>query len=496
MKFITSKEGENHTNYLARIVNITEDDFSPHPNPEVTALKRCRIGGDTLYNVIVGINSKPGKYIFFPALSKINSHFLSYCNLFRKPELNKNVNSKPGLFEDNGRVKTIRLKGTIDKKNEETGKVEKEFLTGAVSDGFLIELQTLLNFLIENFNIDIKEDDIESDIWFDTIEHNGKTFWLSKKYIIVNNVFKKETSYNKNKEKYRQKKLKKFNKVIPGQFKFHYDTVIVRKVPFLVQPNDYIHISSKVHGTSLIVSYVLCNQQLTWKQKISKWLTGHNFKQYDYLYASRTVIKNQYDINGNKSIGFYGCDIWGEAFKVIKPILKKGMTIYAEIIGYLPTGAYIQKNYDYGCVRPEEGEEYTYGKHFKINVYRITITNVDGDIHEFSPREVQIWCKNNGLVPVTELYYGKAKDLYPDLNIENHWHENFWDKMSVDKKFYMEMDSPDCNNKVPHEGVVIKIDDMIPRAMKLKCFSFLNKEQADLDKGISNIEDDQSLEEN
>ena len=52
------------------------------------------------------------------------------------------------------------------------------------------------------------------------------------------------------------------------------------------------------------------------------------------------------------------------------------------------------------------------------------------------------------------------------------------------------MNSPDCVNKVPHEGIVIKIDDGIARAFKLKTFAFLNKEQVLLDKGEENIEDE------
>ena len=53
----------------------------------------------------------------------------------------------------------------------------------------------------------------------------------------------------------------------------------------------------------------------------------------------------------------------------------------------------------------------------------------------------------------------------------------------------MELNSPDCINKVPHEGIVIKKEDMVPAAVKLKCFSFLNKEQQALDAGEANIED-------
>ena len=54
----------------------------------------------------------------------------------------------------------------------------------------------------------------------------------------------------------------------------------------------------------------------------------------------------------------------------------------------------------------------------------------------------------------------------------------------------MELNSPDCSNKVPHEGIVIKKEDMIPAAVKLKCWMFLNKtEQQALDAGEDNIED-------
>lgn len=51
------------------------------------------------------------------------------------------------------------------------------------------------------------------------------------------------------------------------------------------------------------------------------------------------------------------------------------------------------------------------------------------------------------------------------------------------------MDSPDCNNKVPHEGIVIKKEDMVSAAFKLKCFRFLQGEATELDAGESNIED-------
>ena len=40
----------------------------------------------------------------------------------------------------------------------------------------------------------------------------------------------------------------------------------------------------------------------------------------------------------------------------------------------------------------------------------------------------------------------------------------------------MELNSPDCTNSVPHEGIVIKKEDMHSAAWKLKAFKFIDKE--------------------
>lgn len=93
---------------------------------------------------------------------------------------------------------------------------------------------------------------------------------------------------------------------------------------------------------------------------------------------------------------------------------------------------------------------------------------------------MQQYCKSVGLTPVTEYYYGYAKDLYPELDSKDRdWAKKFLDKLSNDKRFYMECKSPSCVNKVPHEGIVIKKEDMIGHAWKLKCFKFVDKAQSD-----------------
>lgn len=121
---------------------------------------------------------------------------------------------------------------------------------------------------------------------------------------------------------------------------------------------------------------------------------------------------------------------------------------------------------------------------------RVKVIKLRGEISEgfILPKQVQQWCSKVGLTPVEECYYGRARDLYPD--IEYNWNENFLERLSNDKNFYMELDSPHCINKVPHKGLVFRLDDNPNISLKLKCFRFLNKEQELLDKGESNIEDE------
>ena len=449
MKLIKSTKA--NINYLAKVIDITN--FLPHPNAD--RMKIAQVGG---YKVCVGIDEPAGRYVYFPVNSEINPNLLSYCNLYRHTEKNANT-EKAGFFNDNGRVTAIKLRGFP-------------------SEGFLLPYEQLENFIADTLNL--KLSNVENNTDFDVATEGDKEFWICKKYIVVHHTAQGQSNSNK-----RQKKVARFNKVIDTQFHFHYDTVRIQNDKWAIVPNDIISITEKIHGTSGISAYVLCKKKPSLINKIKGWFGNTNI-EYDYLYSSRSVIKNATEITNPG--GYYGCDIWAEADKIIRPHLQKGMTIYYEIVGFLPTGKYIQKNYDYGCVPPEAGEPFTHEKHFKVRVYRITMTNVDGYVHEFSAKEVQEWCKANDLIPVTEYFYGYAKDLY-NIPVDDNWTDTFWDTMANDKNFYMECDSPSCSNNVAHEGLVIKKEDMISRAWKLKCFYFLNGEQKELDAGEENIED-------
>ena len=120
MKLTVSKQA--NINYLAKIVELTT--FHNHPNPEVTKLKCVYVDG---YNIIVGIDSEPGKYVYFPTSSQVNPDLLRFANLYRHGSLNADPD-QTGMFEDNGRVKAIKLKGCI-------------------SEGFLLPADVLKNWI-------------------------------------------------------------------------------------------------------------------------------------------------------------------------------------------------------------------------------------------------------------------------------------------------------------------------------------------------------------
>ena len=166
------------------------------------------------------------------------------------------------------------------------------------------------------------------------------------------------------------------------------------------------------------------------------------------------------------------------------------MTIYGEIFGYL-TGEskMIQKGYDYRC-KPG---------HNKMMIYRITTDIGEGKKYEWDVLEVRDFTNKlieehpeiaEWLQPITILYHGTLKDLYPYVSIENHWHETVLSFMQNDKEhFGMELNEPLCETKVPREGIVLRIDnDPVNEAFKLKTIKFREKEKSLIDSGEVDME--------
>ena len=128
----------------------------------------------------------------------------------------------------------------------------------------------------------------------------------------------------------------------------------------------------------------------------------------------------------------------------------------------------------------------------------LTLTNKYNAVWVYSKTKVHFWKKPiwrdelnirtvaSKIKPITILYNGLMKDLYPDLDLRNHWNENVLSRMKKDKNFGMEENEPMCKNELPREGIVLRInDDPVAEAFKLKCLKFLGKEAEDMDKGVT-----------
>lgn len=382
--------------------------------------------------------------MFFPVETQLSNEYLSANNLYRKTEMNTDQTQK-GYFEENGRIKCIKFRGHN-------------------SEGLFMPLKSLaftLGVSLDNYSGILNERDE-----FDKINNIKICQKYVPKYINVQ---------GNSKEK--QSKQPKVSKIVENQFRFHDDTSQLYKNLHNINPDDLIHISYKIHGTSGISAKILCNRRLSIVEKLAKngLRLSINSTQYDYVNSSRKVLKND-DLNPNPA-GYYNEDIWSIADKELRPFLLDGMTLYYEIAGFLPSGSGIQGVFDYGC-EP---------KRHKIFIYRITTTNISGKVFEFSAKQVQDWCKTNGLVAVPELYYGKAKDLmsFDDIFDINIWRENFLSQL---KFLYNEHDCFMCKNTLPEEGCVVRIEGLNLESYKCKSTRFLEFETKQLDKGTIDIE--------
>lgn len=408
-------------------------------------LQKCDMIQSTIIfgnSIIISKDVKVGDIgVYFPAETQLSHEFTSKNNLYRHSEMNENKNSK-GYLEDNRRIRTMKMRGNK-------------------SCGLWLPL-TCLSFCC-NIN-EFKVDDV-----FDEVNEIP----ICNKYIA-----KRQISQGTGKKK---QKLPKISKLIQNQFRFHEDTAQFGKNAHKFEENDIVSISSKLHGTSLVSGMVLCKKKLNWFYKFLKKIGLKIIDtEYDNLFSSRKVIKND-DLRRKNSNDYYKVDIWGLANEKLKEYLLDGMTIYAEIVGFLPNGGYIQKPYDYGC------ESNT----FEIYIYRITYTNPSGDVFEFSAKQVQDWCKQRGLNPVPELYYGKAIDIFNIYDVNYDITLDFKDNLiNALRDIFLEKDCSMCKNKLPAEGIVIRKEINELEAYKFKSFRFLERETKQLDKGEVDIEEE------
>lgn len=203
MKLSQSKSFDKE--YCARVVHISE--FVPHPNPECTRMKCAMVGA---YSISVSLDTEPGYFVYFPVGSQINGAYLSHHNLFRKAAMNRDQ-AVTGFFDDNRKVKPIKLKGYP-------------------SEGFIMPYDSLSKWVGEDVGDPV----------------DGFDFDLVGDHILVQRYFVpviRVSGTGKGRDG-----SKKVSRLMEGQFRFHYDTNSLERMPWVIKPYNLIHISTKFHG--------------------------------------------------------------------------------------------------------------------------------------------------------------------------------------------------------------------------------------------------------
>ena len=450
-----------YTAFITRIKNMR-----PHPNADRLQMGECF--GNT---VIVSLEYEDNQLgVYFPSDGQVSTEFAEVNNLVRKKD--ENGNNIGGYMDpDKRNITAIKLRG------------EK-------SDGLFLPLKSLETF-----------GDITTLREGDRIDNfNGHE--ICCKYVPRRNVRHGHVSDG---NKTRKKKMP-----IAPLFTEHADTEQLAYNLGAFKPGDEIEITLKMHGTSQRTAHLPVfkgyKTPFPWARMVLKHINpdkkmGRITKKiydsamntanpvYDWGYVSgtrRTVLEN---FEG----GYYGSNEFREAHsKFFEGKLWKGEEVYYEVVGFTHTGAPIMASCDnkklndkefvkqygktttfsYGCSPDGQKESsvkltcgtliigdatstvndvktYEPAPQSDIYVYRMTMTNEDGDVVEYTPDFMRYRCEQMGVKTVPVM----AKVTIP---FDGHDYPSPGDWVKAYSEQYY--DGPDPIGKTHvREGVVVRI---------------------------------------
>jgi hypothetical protein len=163
-----------------------------------------------------------------------------------------------------------------------------------------------------------------------------------------------------------------------------------------------------IHNTSGRYGHVLIDRKLSWIEKLLKRFgLKIQEKEWIFLNGTRRVV-----IDPNQEL-YHSFDFREATIKPLKNNLRKGETIYFEVVGWEQPGKTImpigdnRKLNDKDFIR-QFGEKtvFSYGCKegtFDVYVYRITLTNEDGFTYDLSWEDVKRRCKELNVNHVHEI---------------------------------------------------------------------------------------------
>ena len=299
-------------------------------------------------------------------------------------------------------------------------------------------------------------------------------------------------------------------------FAEHADTEQLAYNLSVFKPGDEIEITLKMHGTSQRTGYLPVfrgYKRNFWGRIVSCVKPKSAFAKkllekaehlatpiYDWGYVSgtRRVVLDNYDG------GFYGDNTFRETHsKVFAGKLMKGETVYYEVVGFTTSGQPIMGDasnkrlndkefikqygeitrFSYGChpdginhltVNNGEGDPFFDPRpQSDIYVYRMTMTNEDGFVVEYTPDFMRYRCEQMGVktVPVFAKTILNEESRFVENNISTEPGDLGAYVLKMAELFY---DGPDPVGKTHvREGVVVRIINR-PKfcAYKHKNFNF------------------------
>lgn len=357
--------------YVTALKNVRK-----HPNADKLLLAECF--GNT---VCVDLSYSEGDIgIYFPTDGQLSEEFACENNLLRKKdEFGNNIGGY--LDPEKRNITAIRLRG------------EK-------SEGLFLPL-SCLEYCYKN------KTEVILNVGEQITVVNGHE--ICQKYIPRKSPSQSSTRLG---NKARKKKVP-----IAPLFAEHADTEQLVYNLNAFKAGDQIEITLKMHGTSQRTGYLPIFKEYK-RTFLDKILRREGTPIYDWGYVSgtrRTVLENY-------SGGYYGSNAFREEHsKIFEGKLWKGETVYYEVVGYTKDGGTIMgkannkklndKNFiktygketifSYGC---EQGQSDMY-------VYRMTMTNEDGQVVEYTPDFMRYRCEMMGVKTVPLFWKGTIPEL-------------------------------------------------------------------------------------
>ena len=351
----------SYCGYVTTLKNVRK-----HPNADRLVLADCF--GNT---VCVANTYKEGDLgVYFPTDGQLSMEFCQANGLLAVYE--NGVNVSGGYMDPEKRnVKAIKLRG------------EK-------SDGLFLPLTCF-----EYTGIDTSTLGVGTQI---TVV-NGKE--ICQKYI------PKSTHPRTSAGGAGKRSARRAKRTIAPVFYEHKDTEQLAYNLAAFKPGDLIEITLKMHGTSGRTSHtkVLKGFKRTLLDRIFR-REGTPIYDWGYVTGTRRTVLDTFDG------GFYGSNEFRKQYHDhFEGKLLKGETVYYEIVSFTNDGVPIMGS----CKVPKE-EQKTYGEkmifHYglekgsDIYVYRMTMTNEDGDVVEYTPDFMRYRCEQIGVKTVPVFWTG------------------------------------------------------------------------------------------